>query len=183
MSERPERQPTAAVIGPARADAELIAVAEEVGRLLVDKGLRVVTGGLGGAMEAASRGARSSTRWATGTVIGILPTYDPHTANPWVDVIIPTGLGHARNIVVVASADVVLAVGGRAGTLSEIALAWTLGRRVIAVAGTGGWTESLAGRTIDDRRQDRIEGPLAPEEAASLALALALRPRSLSREF
>jgi len=171
------------VVGPARADAELVAVAEEIGRLLVDHGLRVVTGGLGGAMEAASRGTRASVRWTPGTVIGILPTYDPHTANPWVDIIIPTGLGHARNVVVVASADVVLAVGGRAGTLSEIALAWTLDRHVIAVAGTGGWTQSLAGQPIDDRREDRIEGPLVPGEAASLALALAMRRHISSREF
>ncbi len=183
MSERHTRPPTAAVVGPASADAELITVAEEVGRFLVDQGLRVVTGGLGGAMEAASRGARSSARWTPGTVIGILPTYDPRTANAWVDVVIPTGLGHARNVVVVASADVVLAVGGRAGTLSEIALAWTLGRHVIAVAGTGGWTQTLAGRAVDDRREDRVEGPLPPAEAASLARTLALRTQMPPREF
>lgn len=183
MPETPERQPTAAVIGPARADVEVMGIAEEVGRLLVDHGLRIVTGGLGGVMEAASRGGRSSKRWTPGTVIGILPTYDPLTANTWVDIVIPTGLGHARNIVVVASADVVVAVGGRSGTLSEIAIAWTLGRHVIAVAGTGGWSQSLAGRPIDDRREDRIEGPLVPIEAASLACSLASRRQPVSREF
>lgn len=174
---------TAAVIGPARATEDVIMLSEQLGRALMDRKLRIVTGGLGGVMEAACRGARSSAQWIPGSTVGILPSYNVGTANQWVDVIIPTGLGHARNVVVVASADVVLAIGGRAGTLSEIAFAWALGRPVIAVAGTGGWTETLAGQRIDDRREDRIEGPLPPVEAAELASVLARKPRTAPREF
>ena len=160
-----------------------MAIAEEVGRSLVDRDFRVVTGGLGGVMEAASRGARSSDHWTPGTVVGIVPTYEPATANAWVDVVIPTGLGHARNVVVVSSADVVVAMGGRAGTLSEIALAWALGRHVIAIEGTGGWSQSLAGGPIDDRRDAIIHGPLNPREAAELATIIASQRRHPVAEF
>ena len=105
-------------------------VAFEVGRLLADRGLVVVTGGLGGVMAAASRGAAS----AGGVVVGLLPGLDRSAANPWVSVAIPTGLGELRNGLVVRAADVVVAVGGGHGTLSEIALALKLGRPVVGLA-------------------------------------------------
>src|SRR5207302_7302068 len=105
--------------------------AEAVGRLIVDRGWRVQTGGLGGVMESACRGARASTRWAPGSTIGILPGWDINDANPHVDVAIPTGLDHGRNLLVV-QADAVIAVGGGAGTLSEIALAWMFFRLIVA---------------------------------------------------
>src|SRR5262252_3076706 len=98
--------------------------AEEVGRLLAERGATVVTGGLGEVMAAAARGAKS----ADGTTIGILPTETRDAANEWIDHVVVTGVGHARNLAVVASGDVVIAVGGAWGTLSEIALARVLGR-------------------------------------------------------
>lgn len=105
--------------------------AEEVGRLLAEGGCTVVTGGLGEVMAAAHRGAKA----AGGTTIAILPGEDRGAANPWVDHVVVTGIGHARNLAVAASGDAVIAVGGSWGTLAEIALARRLGRPVVALEG------------------------------------------------
>jgi len=125
------RRRYAAVIGPHDADEPTARMAEKVGRGLAEHGFVVVTGGGVGAMEAASRGASE----AGGTVIGILPGNDREEANPWADVTVVSGVGHARNLSVAASADVVVAVGGGWGTLSEIGLAGVLGRPVVSLAG------------------------------------------------
>lgn len=103
--------------------------AETIGRLLAERGATVVTGGLGEVMAAASRGARS----AGGTTIGILPGETRTGANPWLDHVVVTGIGHGRNLAVVASGDAVIAVGGRYGTLAEIGFALTLGRPVVVL--------------------------------------------------
>jgi uncharacterized protein (TIGR00725 family) len=107
--------------------SEHVARAEEVGRLLAERGCTVVTGGLGEVMAAAARGAKS----AGGTTIGILPGESRSTANEWIDHAVVTGLGHARNFAVAASGDGVIAVGGSWGTLSEIAFAMRLDRPVV----------------------------------------------------
>jgi len=119
-----------AVVGPAdgAAAAELEA-AEELGRLLAEDGALVVCGGLGGVMEAACRGARA----AGGLTLGILPGRDRREANPHVAVAVPTGMGEARNALVVRAADAVVAVGGAYGTLSEIALALKAGKPVVGL--------------------------------------------------
>jgi len=119
------------VIGPGRSDDRIAGLAEEVGAGLARAGFTLVTGGAFGAMEAASRGAKQ----AGGTVVGLLPGTDRSEANEWSDVTIATGIGHARNLGVVASADVVVAVGGEWGTLSEIGLAGVVGRPVVLLAG------------------------------------------------
>ena len=113
-----------AVIGSGR---EHEGRAEEVGRLLAERGCTVVTGGLGEVMAAAARGAKS----AGGTTIGILPGERRDEANPWIDHAVVTGIGHARNLAVVASGDAVIAVGGSWGTLAEIGFASRLGRAVV----------------------------------------------------
>jgi hypothetical protein len=113
-----------AVIG---SGTEHEARAEELGRLLAERGCTVVCGGKGEVMAAAARGAKS----AGGTTIGILPGETRADANEWIDHVVVTGIGHARNLAVVASGDVVIAVGGRYGTLAEIGFALTLGRRVV----------------------------------------------------
>jgi uncharacterized protein (TIGR00725 family) len=126
--------------------------AEEVGRLLAERGASVVTGGLGEVMAAAARGAKS----AGGTTIGIVPGESRASASEWIDHVVVTGIGHARNLAVVASGDAVIAVGGRYGTLAEIGLALTLGRRVVVLE--PGW---------------EIDGTLraqSPREAVELAL-------------
>jgi uncharacterized protein (TIGR00725 family) len=129
--------------------------AEAVGRLLAERGATVVTGGLGEVMAAASRGARS----AGGTTIGILPGETRAAANEWLDHVVVTGIGHGRNLAVVASGDAVIAVGGRYGTLAEIGFALTLGRPVVVLE--PGWD---------------VEGTQragTPDEAVEFALAAA----------
>jgi uncharacterized protein (TIGR00725 family) len=113
-----------AVIGSGAEHAER---AEEVGRLLAERGCIVVTGGLGEVMAAAARGAKR----AGGMTIGVLPGEERRRGNEWLDVEIVTGVGHARNLAVAASGDAVIAIGGSWGTLAEIAYASLLGRRVV----------------------------------------------------
>ncbi|HEY7420682.1 MAG TPA: hypothetical protein VH541_01635 [Gaiellaceae bacterium] len=109
--------------------AEHEANAEQIGRLLAERGATVVTGGLGEVMAAAARGAKS----AGGTTIGILPGESRMDANAWLDHVVVTGIGHGRNLAVVASGDAVIAVGGRYGTLAELGFALTLGRPVVVL--------------------------------------------------
>ncbi len=120
------------VIGGGDCEAAEQALAEEVGRLLARQGATLVCGGLGGVMEAAARGAKQ----AGGTTIGILPGHDRLAANPYLDHVLTTGMGHARNLAVVSSGDAVIAIGGGCGTLSEIGLAAKIGRPVVIL---GGW--------------------------------------------
>lgn len=178
-----ERRLTAAVIGDARASDDSLRLAEALGELVIDAGFRLVTGGLDGMMRAASRGARTARGHQPGDVIGILPTYSADDANEFVEIAICTGMNHARNIVVVASADVVFAVGGKSGTLSEIALAWKLGKPIIAVGDAPGWANRVAGAPIDDRRQDQVHGPLPPAEAVRLAQQIVSAPRAKPKGF
>jgi uncharacterized protein (TIGR00725 family) len=121
-----------AVIGSASCDSAVAALAREVGREIARRGAVLVCGGRGGVMEAACRGARDEG----GTTVGILPGVERGGANPYVDVPIITGLGEARNAIVVRSADAVVAVSGGYGTLSEIGLALKMGRPVV---GLGTW--------------------------------------------
>jgi uncharacterized protein (TIGR00725 family) len=116
--------PQVSVIG---SGAEHEARAEEVGRLLAERGCTVVCGGLGEVMAAAARGAKS----AGGTTIGILPGTSRADANEWIDHVVVTGLGHARNSIVVASGDAVIAVGGSYGTLTEVGFAQIFRRPVV----------------------------------------------------
>ncbi|MCI0432189.1 MAG: TIGR00725 family protein [Gemmatimonadetes bacterium] len=116
-----------AVCGASRADAELAALAENVGRDIAAAGAVLVCGGLGGVMEAAARGARQ----AGGLTIGVLPGTDSSEANSWITLPLPTGMGEARNVLVVRFADAVIAVGGEWGTLSEIAFAARIGTPVV----------------------------------------------------
>jgi hypothetical protein len=143
-----------AVIG---SGVEWTAQAEEVGRLLAERGCVVVCGGLGEVMEAAARGAKD----AGGTTLGILPGESPRDANPWIDYAVATGTGQARNLAVVASCEAAVAVGGRWGTLAEVAFARVLGRPVV-VLGPGPGAEG-----------EGIEHADTPAEAVDRALALA----------
>ena len=128
--------------------------AEEVGRLLAERGCTLVTGGLGEVMAAAARGAKE----AGGTTIGILPGESRADANEWIDHVVVTGIGHARNLAVVASGDAVIAVGGSWGTLAEIGFARRLGRAVVVLE--PGWQVEGEG----------IERAATPSEAVELVL-------------
>jgi uncharacterized protein (TIGR00725 family) len=126
------RTPYIGVIGPGEASATELESAEEVGAGLASLGAVVVTGGLGGVMEAACRGARSRR----GRTLGILPGEDREAANGWVEIAVATGLGELRNGLIVRACDALVAVGGGYGTLSEVALALRIGRPVV---GLGTW--------------------------------------------
>ena len=120
-----------AVVGSGVATDELYEKAREVGRLIAERGATVVCGGLSGVMEAAARGATE----AGGMVIGILPDEDRRRQNGYLTYSVATGVGQARNLAVVCSGDVVIAVGGEYGTLSEIGLARKVGRPVVVLEG------------------------------------------------
>ena len=154
-----------AVVGGGEPTDDDSSKAEAVGRALADKGAVIICGGLGGVMAAACRGAKS----AGGLTVGLLPGRDPGEANPWVDVAIATGLGEARNALVVAASAAVIAIGGEYGTLSEIALALRAGKPVVGVD-----TWSL---TRPDGATDLGIVPAAdPVDAAEIAVALAAPP-------
>jgi len=120
------------IIGGADCTEQEDKIAEEVGYLLGKADVVVVCGGRGGVMEAVCRGAHKTG----GLTIGILPSHDPNSGNPYIDIALPTGLGHNRNALVAQAGDVVIAIGGGYGTLSEIGIALKSGRRVI---GIGTW--------------------------------------------
>jgi len=124
-----------AVVGGSMPSPSEINLAYKVGKLAAEKDYIVVTGGLGGVMESASKGAKN----AGGLVIGVIPFADKRYANPYVDIVVGTGMGHARNIVLVQTADIVVAIGGSYGTLSEIAIALKEGKTVF---GLGSWAIS-----------------------------------------
>lgn len=161
------RRKQIAVVGSASADEATLLLAEEVGRLLVDAGHRVVTGGLDGVMAAATRGAKRSIRAGDSDTIGVLPTLDASEANRWVDIVVPTGMNFARNVVLVAMADALIAIGGGAGTLSEIALAWQHRVPIIAFDTGGGWSSRLGGQCLDHRGGAPISSVRSPLEAVS----------------
>ncbi|RMD59274.1 MAG: TIGR00725 family protein [Nitrospirae bacterium] len=118
-----------AVIGGRRESEELLKSAEEVGRLIAEKGAVLLCGGLTGVMEAASKGAKH----VGGITVGILPSSSKLEANPYIDVPLATGLGLARNVIIVTAADGVIAVGGGLGTLSEIAYALQFNKYVVGI--------------------------------------------------
>ena len=152
-----------AVIGAGRCSEEVAQVAESVGRELARRGATLVCGGLGGVMEAACRGAKSEG----GLTIGILPGFNRREANPYVDIPVVTGLGGARNVIVVLTSQAVIAVDGEYGTLSEIAYALKLG---IPVIGFNTWQLAKEGRLVP-----AIVEAATPAEAVDKALALAER--------
>lgn len=143
---------TIAVIGSASARAEVCELAYAVGGAIARRGATLVCGGRGGVMEAAARGATA----AGGHTIGILPGYSRDDANPYIEFVIATGMGQARNVIVVASADAVVAFEGEGGTLSEIGLALKLARPVVALRS---WSELVQIAHADD-----------PETAVRIAL-------------
>jgi uncharacterized protein (TIGR00725 family) len=131
-----------AVIGNSSCSPQEAKLAEDVGELLARQGVTVICGGLGGVMEAVCRGAKSKG----GLTVGILPGQDSSTANPWIDIPVATGIGEARNVLVVKSAQAAIAIGGGYGTLSEIAYALKNG---IPVIGLNTWSLSRNGREDD----------------------------------
>ncbi len=169
------RRPVVAVCGGAAiSDPRAAQAAERLGALLCQHGWNLVTGGMGGVMEAVFRGAFQARERGSGDCIllGILPTEDALAANPYCDIVVPSGMGIGRNILVVRSADAVVLVDGGSGTLSEAAYAWQLGRPIVALVSTGGWAEALAGRRLDGRRTDEVVAAADAEAAVEILARL-----------
>lgn len=160
---------TVGIIGDSLEKPELNKIAEEMGKRIATSGYTLVTGGREGVMGAASKGARSiSDRAETSRVIGVLPGLSKDEGNSYLDYAIPTGIGWARNQIVILSSDIVVAVGGGAGTLSEMAYAWAYNKPVLAFSGVDGWSDKLGNKKIDDKREDNIISVNTPDEAIKI---------------
>jgi hypothetical protein len=146
----------------------MLEAAEKVGFGIAKQGGILVCGGRGGVMEAACRGAKS----AQGLTVGVLPD-SKQEANAFVDVPLPTGLGMRRNFLVVSSADVVIAIGGRWGTLSEICYAVIFEKPVVLVMGTGGCVDELAAGFLMKESRSLLHVASSAEEAVQKAFSLA----------
>lgn len=143
-------------------------LAYEVGIEIARHGAVLVTGGLGGVMEAASKGANE----AGGLVVSIIPQDEKSWANKYSSVIIPTGVGISRDFITAYSADAVIVVGGGAGTLIETCVAYLKCKPIVAVRGSGGVADKLAGTHIDERKLVKVVGVDSPEEAVARVLKL-----------
>ena len=162
-----------AIVGDAviEKDGAKYKMAYEMAKTLVDNGYRVQSGGLGGVMEAAFKGAKASKNYKEGDTIAILPSFNPNSANDYADIAIPTGIDLMRNAIV-ANASAVIAVGGGAGTLSEIALAWSLKRMILAFNNVEGWSSKVADTKMDSRVrypfEDKVWGISSAEEGIKI---------------
>jgi uncharacterized protein (TIGR00725 family) len=123
----------------------------ELGLALANVRRIFVFGGLGGVMEAVCKGVKSSPISFYGQTVGILPDDYGDKTNPYIDTIIPSGIGIARNLVIINSSGILIALGGGAGTLSEIAFAWQRKKKVLCVTLFDGWAKELAGKDLDNR--------------------------------
>jgi hypothetical protein len=153
--------------------AEALRAAEEIGRLIAQRGAVVVSGGLSGVMEAVSRGAKD----AGGLVVGILPGFDKRDANAYVDIAITTGMGWMRNTLNVRAGDAVIMVSGGIGTLNELTVAYE-DKPTVVLEGTGGWADRLravayGGKHLDEAGTRTLHFAKTPREAVELALRLA----------
>lgn len=158
----PRKANIIAIIGYANYDfldeiqrKKIFTLGYELGKSLIDNGYIIATGGLGGVMKDVSQGARDSKAYKQGCILGILPNYDSNQANDFVDIALPTGFDVGRNITLVSIAKAVIMLGGGAGSLNEVALAWQLQKLIIAL-GDIGWAGKLADMPLDSRRNDRI---------------------------
>ena len=142
-------------------DVQNIDAAYSIGKFIALKGWVLISGGRGGIMEAASRGAAEHE----GTVVGILPGEEFEQSNRYCTIVIPTGIGHARNVINVLSADAIVAIGGKAGTLSELAYAWIYGKPVICCVFAPGWSSQFPLIRVDDREGGIVLAARSADEA------------------
>ncbi len=149
------------VIGASEIDKETESKTFEIGKLLAKNNYAIVCGGLSGVMEAVCKGVKEEN----GFTIGIIPFVEKNNANDFVDLVIPVPFSQARNIVVVLTGDVCLAISGKAGTLSEICFAWIYQKPIVALSSVEGWSSKIANKKLDDRRDDMIYGVETPIEA------------------
>ena len=144
-------------------------LAYEVGREVALQGAILITGGLGGVMEAASRGAKEQG----GLVVGIIPQDEKRYANSFCDIVISTGLGYSRNFVTAYSGDAVIVIGGGVGTAIEAGIAYQKGRPIITIQGSGGVADEIGGKYLDDRqvvKVMKVSDPRIAVKKATIAL-------------
>ncbi len=130
--------------------------AYDLGKTLVDNGYDLINGGMSGVMEYTAKGARASDKFNRGSLIAFLPSTDVSKGNEYTGIKLVTHLGYGRNRLIIMNSDVVVAIGGGAGTLNEITLAWEMGKKICAYTEGNGWSTKMAGITIDIRRDDKI---------------------------
>ena len=141
-------------------------IAYDTGMEVAKSGSVLVTGGLGGVMRAACNGAKD----AGGLTVGIIPQNDPSFANEFCDIVIPSGLGLARDFVNALSADGVIIIGGGSGTLSETCAAYMYKKPIVAIKNTGGTAEMFADKYLDNRQNVLIVGVDSPKDAVKYIL-------------
>lgn len=163
-----------AVIGDASLDAYNLAtqkaiegLAHDLGSAIIDAGYVLANGGMGGVMECSSKGARSAANYRPNSIISVLPMYDKSAGNGLADICLTSGYDLGRNIALISMADAVVAIGGGAGTLNEITLAWQMGKLIIAL-GPYGWAGKVASTKLDSRRHDLIYQAASPDEALTI---------------
>lgn len=146
------------VIGPNadKCSQEVYEFGLNLGKYLIDHGHIIVCGGKEGIMKAVCKGAHDSKNYSFGSTIGILPEDNNYASNKYVDIKIATGVGYARNFQIINTSDILIAVGGGAGTLSEIAYAWQKGKYVLCHADYSGWSKELGGKSIDNNFKDLL---------------------------
>ncbi len=169
-SEDEGRKPQILVIGYGGDDCtkEAFNLAFEVGLEVARRGAILVTGGLMGVMEASSRGAREGG----GVVVGIIPQEEKVFANRYCDIVIPTGMGYARDFVTAYAGDAVIVVGGGVGTLVEACVAYRKGKPIVSITGSGGVADRIAGIYLDERRIVKVWGENRPRDAVKRAIDL-----------
>lgn len=163
-----DRRPVVAVVGAADITDTVGAIAHDVGRAIAEKEWHLVCGGKQGVMKSACKGFRFGRNELSShrvLAFGMLPEADSHCANDYIDVAIPTGMGIARNSLIVTMAQGIIAVGGGSGTLSELAYAWQMNKPIVCMLSSGGWSEQLAGTQLDHRRSDVLQGAQTAREA------------------
>ncbi len=143
-------------------------IAYDTGAQIAQSGAVLITGGLGGVMRFSSKGAKE----AGGITVGVLPQNKRGEENEFCSVVLPTGMGYARDFLNALSADAVIIIGGGAGTLSEMCAAYMYERPMVAIRGTGGMADEYDGKYMDYRKKFPVRGADTPAEAVKTALAL-----------
>lgn len=184
-AEKLSKFPTIAIIGDGsiKENTNEYKIAYELGKKLAELGYNIKNGGLGGVMEAAFKGAKASPNYRKGSTIAIIPSINKSEANMYADIVIPTGLDLLRNGLVV-DADAVIVIGGGAGTLSEIAMAWQKYKLIIALTNVEGWGKQLAGKKIDNRIRysNILDDCVYPANSVEEAIALLLEKLCLYKK-
>lgn len=162
------RRKQVTVIGRYDATEDQYSQGVAMGRMLAEMNIIAITGGRAGLMEAVAKGCSE----AGGISIGLLPGEDFLDGNPYNTIVIPTGIGYARNSMNVLAADAVIAIGGASGTLCEMAFAWSYKKPIIALTTSGGWAEQLAGKHIDHRQNQPVHAAHSLGDVRALLIEL-----------